>query len=100
MKIAIILRDITERGGGERVAANLANALASLPDFEVRLISFFQSFESISFKLSDKVDLNFLCHFSERAKNPLLRLFYKHIWRIFLNFKAEAAKGFPLRHTY
>ena len=49
MKIAIILRDITERGGGERVAANLANALASLPDFEVRLISFFQSFKTPSF---------------------------------------------------
>ncbi len=89
MKIAIILRDITERGGGERVAANLANALASLPDFEVRLISFFQSFKTPSFELSHQVDLKFLSSFSERAKNPLLRLFYKHIWRIFLNFKAR-----------
>ncbi len=89
MKIAIILRDITERGGGERVAANLANALCDLPGFEVKLISFFRSFESISFKLSDKVDLNFLCHFSEKCKNPFLRVFYKHIWRIFLNFKAR-----------
>lgn len=99
-KIFILLRDITESGGGERVCANLANAFSeyfnkdsieSRQDFkncQIEIISFFKAFESPTFSISNNVKITYLSHKNPNDKNKFKRLFNKTIYRIYLSLKA------------
>ena len=85
MKISIILRDITERGGGERVCANLANALVQ--KHQVQIISFYH-LQSLSYPLDERIELLFLSNVGEKSGGSwrafLRRIFYRYIlsWQV------------------
>lgn len=55
-RIAIIAKDITEAGGGERVGVNLANAFIEC-GFKVRVISLFSSNNAPIYPLESRVEL-------------------------------------------
>ena len=75
-KIYIILKDITESGGGERVCVNLSNAFSEI-GFEVSIISFFRLEKDIAFSLNENINVRFLSHTTPKSKNPLKKLFNK-----------------------
>ena len=87
MKISIALLDITQKGGGERVAVNLANLFATR--HEVQVISYHKSQDSLPYPLDSRVKLHFLSHSTQKHKSPIIRLFLKHIYRYFLTLKAR-----------
>lgn len=84
MKISIVLRDISERGGGERVCANLANAFSHR--YEVEIISFYRANENLSYPLDPRVKIHFLSHRGEKLSGKILtslrRVFYRYILSI------------------
>ncbi|WP_235440745.1 glycosyltransferase family 4 protein [Pantoea sp. RIT-PI-b] len=55
MELHFLLGDVSSKGGIERVTITLANALSSI--YPVKIISLYQSNESLPFKVSDKVTL-------------------------------------------
>ena len=64
--IAIIAKDITEAGGGERVGVNLANAFVEC-GFRVRVISLFSSNNAPVYRLDSRAELLSLV---SRAQHP------------------------------
>lgn len=86
MKISIVLRDITENGGGERVCANLANLFSTT--HQVSIISYYKSQDKPTYYIDPKVKIHYLSNFGEKSKNKLKTLFLKHIYRYFLTLKA------------
>lgn len=86
MKISLVLRDITEKGGGERVCVNLANALSE--KHQVQIISFYQTHQELSYSLDSKVKLKFLTQKSEKSNQRILTFFKRIFYRYFLSFKA------------
>ena len=87
-KIYIILKDITESGGGERVCVNLSNAFSEI-GFEVSIISFFRVEKDIAFSLNENINVRFLSHTTPKSKNPLKKLFNKSIYRYILSKKVD-----------
>ena len=87
-KIYIILKDITESGGGERVCVNLSNAFSEI-GFEVSIISFFRLEKDIAFSLNENINVRFLSHTTPKSKNPLKKLFNKSIYRYILSKKVD-----------
>ncbi|WP_304150561.1 hypothetical protein [Helicobacter bilis] len=87
-KIYIILKDITESGGGERVCVNLSNAFSEI-GFEVSVISFFRFQDEIPFALHKNINIRFLSHTTPKSKNPLKKLFNKSIYRYILSKKIK-----------
>ena len=87
-KIYIILKDITEFGGGERVCVNLSNAFSEI-GFEVSIISFFRVEKDIAFSLNENINVRFLSHTTPKSKNPLKKLFNKSIYRYILSKKVD-----------
>ncbi|TLE08232.1 glycosyltransferase [Helicobacter bilis] len=87
-KIYIILKDITESGGGERVCVNLSNAFSEI-GFEVSVISFFRFQDEIPFALHKNINIRFLSHTTPKSKNPLKKLFNKSIYRYILSKKID-----------
>ena len=88
MKLFIILKDITESGGGERVCVNLSNAFSEI-GFEVSIISFFRVEKDIAFSLNENINVRFLSHTTPKSKNPLKKLFNKSIYRYILSKKVD-----------
>lgn len=88
MKISLVLRDITERGGGERVCVNLANALSE--KHEVQILSFYQSHQELSYALHPRVKLQFLSFKGEKSGGKLFAFFRRVFYRYVLSFKAIA----------
>ncbi len=88
MKLFIILKDITESGGGERVCVNLSNAFSEI-GFEVHIISFFRVEKDIVFSLNENINVRFLSHTTPKSKNPLKKLFNKSIYRYILSKKVD-----------
>ncbi len=88
MKLFIILKDITESGGGERVCVNLSNAFSEI-GFEVSIISFFRLEKDIAFSLNENINVRFLSHTTPKSKNPLKKLFNKSIYRYILSKKID-----------
>lgn len=86
MKICIVLRDITERGGGERVCANLANALSQ--KHQIRIISFYQKFSSPSYEINQNIKLHYLSRGGENKWGVVGKIFRKIFYRYFLTYKA------------
>ena len=87
-KIYIILKDITESGGGERVCVNLSNAFSEI-GFEVSIISFFRLEKDIAFSLNENINVRFLSHTTPKSKNPFKKLFNKSIYRYILSKKVD-----------
>ncbi|MWV62701.1 glycosyltransferase family 4 protein [Helicobacter saguini] len=115
-KIYILLRDITENGGGERVCANLANAFSEdfgvdskldsnldsnvavekredsknteSNNYKVEIISFFKTFEKSTFEILGNVKITYLSNLSTIKGSKFRRFFNKTIIRILLSFKA------------
>ena len=87
-KIYIILKDITESGGGERVCVNLSNAFSEI-GFEVHIISLFRLEKDIAFSLNENINVRFLSHTTPKSKNPLKKLFNKSIYRYILSKKVD-----------
>ena len=87
-KIYIILKDITESGGGERVCVNLSNAFSEI-GFEVSVISFFRLEKDIAFSLNENINVRFLSHTTPKSKNPFKKLFNKSIYRYILSKKVD-----------
>ena len=87
-KIYIILKDITEFGGGERVCVNLANAFSE-SGLQVSVISFFRFQNEIPFALNENVNIRFLSHTTPKSKNPFKKLFNKSIYRYVLSKKVD-----------
>lgn len=86
--ITLILKDITESGGGERVCVNLANAFSEA-GFNVEILSFFASYKTPTFKLDSNMKITFLSQHSINSKNPFKKLFYKSFYRIYLCNKID-----------
>lgn len=87
MKISLVLRDITERGGGERVCVNLANAF--LEKHEVQIISFYQTHQELSYPLNPKIKIHFLSQKGEKS-GKIITFFKRVFYRYVLSFKAIA----------
>ncbi|EMZ41243.1 glycosyltransferase family 4 protein [Helicobacter bilis] len=87
-KIYIILKDITESGGGERVCVNLSNAFSEM-GFEVSIISLFRVEKDIAFSLNENINVRFLSHTTPKSKNPFKKLFNKSIYRYILSKKVD-----------
>ncbi|ANV98438.1 hypothetical protein BBW65_06345 [Helicobacter enhydrae] len=87
MKISIVLRDITERGGGERVCANLANALSL--KHQVQIISFYRMQTLIAYPLNPKINVEFLTLKGEKSGGKIQTLFKRIFYRYFLTLKAQ-----------
>lgn len=85
-KISIILKDITEDGGGERVCANLANALSE--SYVVQIISFHKSFKDTNFKIDKNIPIIYLSSFGLKSAFLLKKIFLKTIYRYYLSIKA------------
>ncbi|TLD91763.1 glycosyltransferase family 4 protein [Helicobacter magdeburgensis] len=88
MKLFIILKDIAESGGGERVCVNLSNAFSEI-GFEVSVISFFRFQDEIPFTLHKNINVRFLSHTTPKSKNPFKKLFNKSIYRYILSKKVD-----------
>lgn len=86
MKISIVLRDITERGGGERVCVNLANAFSK--KYQVQIISFYRTHQELSYPLNPKVELRFLSQKGEKSGGKIATLFKRVFYRYFLSLRA------------
>ncbi len=84
-KINIFLKDITESGGGERVCANLANALCS--DYEVEIFSFYKSQPNPIYELNKKVRITYLSPYDLKNAKGLKKIFLKSFCRYFLSLK-------------
>ena len=87
-KIYIILKDITESGGGERVCVNLANAFNEV-GYKVSIISFFRFQSEVVFSLHENINIYFLSHTTPKSKNLLKKLFIKSVYRNILGYKAD-----------
>ncbi len=81
----ILLRDITERGGGERVCIQLANAWCD--HYEVHLWSFHHGHAQPMAPLDSRVKVTFLSEGFQRAANPLRKAWNKSLLRLYLSFK-------------
>lgn len=86
-KILITLRDITETGGGERVCANLSNALSEL--YEIKIISFFKKEEHITYSLDPRISVEFLSEGAQNSNNFLRKFYNKIFKRIFLSLRTS-----------
>ncbi|RDU71148.1 glycosyltransferase family 4 protein [Helicobacter brantae] len=87
MNICIVLRDITEKGGGERVCVNLANALSL--EHRVRIISYYKSQNSPIYALNPQVQVEYLERCGERSGGKIGYLFKKIFYRYILTLKAR-----------
>ncbi|MBR5665988.1 MAG: glycosyltransferase family 4 protein [Bacteroidales bacterium] len=81
----ILLRDITERGGGERVCIQLANAWCD--HYDVHLWSFHHGHAQTMAPLDSRVKVTFLSEGFQRAANPLRKAWNKSLLRLYLSFK-------------
>ena len=86
-KILITLRDITETGGGERVCANLSNALTEF--YEIKIISFFKKEEHITYSLDPRISVEFLSEGAQNSNNFLRKFYNKIFKRIFLSLRTS-----------
>ena len=77
----ILLRDLTETGGGERVCANLANAWCDR--FNVRVWSFHKGNAEPMVPLRPEVGVTYLSKGFQRAGNPFLKRFRgrRHVFK-------------------
>lgn len=87
-KILITLRDITETGGGERVCANLSNALSD--SYEIKIVSFHKKEDHITYSLNPNISVEFLSKGAQRSSNLFKRFLNKTIIRVFLSLKASS----------
>ena len=81
----ILLRDLTETGGGERVCANLANAWCDR--FNVRVWSFHKGNAEPMVPLRPEVGVTYLSKGFQRAGNPLRKAWNKSLLRLALSLK-------------
>lgn len=88
MKISLVLRDITERGGGERVCVNLANAFSK--KYQVQIISFYRTHQEFSYPLNPKVEVRFLSQKSEKSGGKIAAVFKRVFYRYLLSLRAMA----------
>ena len=86
-KILITLRDITETGGGERVCANLSNALSEF--YEIKIISFFKKEEHITYSLDPRISVEFLSEGAQNSNNFLRKFYNKIFKRIYLSLRTS-----------
>lgn len=86
-KILITLRDITETGGGERVCANLSNALSEF--YEIKIISFFKKEEHITYSLDPRISVEFLSEGAHNSNNFLRKFYNKIFKRIYLSLRTS-----------
>lgn len=87
-KILVTLRDITETGGGERVCANLTNALSEF--YKIEILSFYQKSNSPTYELATNINIRYLSQGEQRAANSFVRFFRKTIKRFFLSLRTSA----------
>ena len=81
----ILLRDLTETGGGERVCANLANAWCDR--FNVQVWSFHKGNAEPMVPLRPEVGVTYLSKGFQRAGNPLRKACNKSLMRLALSLK-------------
>ena len=86
-RIIITLKDITEKGGGERVGVNLANAFSANLGYKVQIVSFFKSGEKPFYPLDSRISCTYLCNVKAKSKNPLISLCNKTILRVIFCYK-------------
>ena len=79
-KIWILLRDLTETGGGERVCIQLANAWSAR--YEVHIWSFHQGNAKPMVPLEDRVEVSYLSKGFQRAANPFRKVWNKTVYRL------------------
>ncbi len=87
-KVVIVLKDITESGGGERVCVNLANALVE-SNVQVSIVSLFRQQDAPVYNISSNVELIYVSNKSATTKNIIKKIFYKTLYRIFLSYKTH-----------
>ena len=83
--ILVTLRDITETGGGERVCANLMNALSEF--YEIKIISFFKKEDHITYSLNPRISVEYLSVGAQNSSNPLKKFYNKIFKRIFFSLR-------------
>ena len=76
----ILLRDITERGGGERVCIQLANAWCD--HYAVHIWSFHQGNGEPMAPLDSRVEVSCLSKGFQRAANPFRKVWNKTVYRL------------------
>ena len=82
--IIIVLKDITESGGGERVCVNLANAFSEC--MKVSIISFYRSQEQSVFALDKRIHVRYLSAHGEK-QSKIRKIFNKLLFRYYLSLK-------------
>lgn len=83
--IWILLRDLTETGGGERVCINLANAWCSV--YKVHIWSFHHGNADTIAPLDSRVEVTYLSKGFQHAGNPLRKVWNKSLLRLALSLK-------------
>ena len=94
-KIWILLRDLTETGGGERVCIQLANAWCD--HYQVHIWSFHQGNAQPMAPLDSRVKVSYLSQGFQRAANPLRKAWNKSVlrWALSLKMCRLIRKGRP-----
>lgn len=87
-EILILLRDITETGGGERVCANLSNALSA--SCRVRILSFHKKEDFVTYRLNPEIKVEYLSKGAHRSPNLFKRFLNRTVLRVFLSLKASS----------
>ncbi|WP_181881850.1 glycosyltransferase [Helicobacter sp. MIT 14-3879] len=98
MYLFITVKDITERGGGERVCINLVNALVEeslktdspLSNLHITLISFYRTrtnpFYPLMQQAQSRVSIVYLSN-TQPSRNPLKKLCIKTLHRFYLSYR-------------
>ncbi|RDU65256.1 glycosyltransferase family 4 protein [Helicobacter didelphidarum] len=87
-KLMIILRDITENGGGERVCANLVNAFLESFKVEVEIVSFYRLNPAPFYKILPQAQITYLSSSTILTKNKVKKFWNKTLYRLYLSYKA------------
>ena len=85
MKLLFALRDITEKGGGEKVCANLVNNLVE--NHNVTIVSFFKSADVLSYTINENIKIHYLNNSGFYSHSVIKYLYHKIFFRFYLNIR-------------
>ena len=87
-KLIIVLRDITENGGGERVCVNLANALRRYYNLDIEIVSLYRCNTAPFYTIDSTIPIMYLSNSTTLHTNKFKKFFNKTLYRLYLSYKA------------
>ena len=91
MKILLTIHNVAYKGGGERVVANLANALCQIPNYEVCILSYYTDEHNTScpYPLDPRVKIAYLHNFNDfhEKEKGIRRILWRWTKTIIINLR-------------